>query len=78
MTLKELKTFLNKNIELKYKNSLDYVITRTGELTYYKQWFYLYDQGKSNNQFNLAFQTKDVKNIISIKELINEERKVDI
>ena len=58
---------VGKLVELKYKNSMDNIIERKGRLEKDLDWYYLYDEGKSGNQFNIAIQEKDLNKVVSFK-----------
>lgn len=60
---------VGKIVELKYKNSMDNIIERKGRLEKDLDWYYLYDEGKSGNQFNLAIQEKDLHKVVSLNVL---------
>jgi len=60
---------VGKIVELKYKNSMDNIIERKGRLEKDLDWFYLYDEGKSGNQFNIAIQEKDLNKVVSLNVL---------
>ena len=61
-----------KKVEITYKNALDTPIKRKGNLVVDQDWAYVYDEGKSGNQYNGAFCLKtenDIKKIINIVEI---------
>lgn len=60
---------VGKIVELKYKNSMDNIIERNGRLEKDLDWYYVYDEGKSGNQFNIAIQEKELNNVVSLNVL---------
>lgn len=61
-----------KQVEITYGNALDLPIKRKGNLVVDQDWAYVYDEGKSGNQYNGAFCLKtenDIKKIINIIEI---------
>jgi hypothetical protein len=60
---------VGKIVEMKYKNSMDNIIERKGRLEKDLDWYYLYDEGKLGNQFNIAIQEKDLDRVVFLNVL---------
>jgi len=61
-----------KQVEITYRNALDLPVKRKGNLVIDQDWAYVYDEGKSGNQYNGAFCLKteiDINKIVNIIEL---------
>lgn len=57
---------IGKYIELKIKNSMGAIVSRDGFLDHEKGWFYLYDIGKSGNQFNIAISRSELSDVVEL------------
>ena len=65
---KELSKFNGKCVELKFKHFMGGVGKRSGWVEIEKGWLYVYDNGKSGQNYNSAFKL-DEEEIIEIKEI---------
>ena len=68
VTKKKLLKFNGKCVELKFKHFMGGVGIRSGWVEIDKGWLYVYDNGKSGQDYNGAFKIDD-KEILEIKEI---------
>ena len=60
-----------KKVDITYRNALDVEIQRKGILVIEQDWAYVYDEGKTGNEYNGAFclQKGHIEKIVAITEL---------
>ena len=78
MSEKDLKKFDGKNVELKFKHFMGGVGRRVGWVEIEDGWLYVYDNGKTGQNYNGAFKMSE-NEILEIKEINNgiENKKAD-
>lgn len=74
MSEKELKKFDGKCVELKFKHFMGGVGRRFGWVEIDSGWLYVYDNGKSGQNYNGAFKISE-NEILEIKEAYGNENK---
>lgn len=66
---REFRLLIGKQVELLMVNSMENTIKRNGKLEHDNGWYYIYDEGKSGNDFNCAFQENEIHKIVYLKEV---------
>lgn len=64
--------FNHQHVEITYTNSMGHTKKATGRVEIERNWLYLYDDGKSRQDYNVAFPIPNL-NIRSIEPIISSE-----